>query len=150
MKNLFDSANIAEIRSRIDALTPASRPLWGKMGPAQAMAHVAMSFELALGERRPPRMMVGRVIGALIKPKAFGNDDPMFKNSPTVPGLVVQDSRDFDVERARLRDLIDRFVEGGPAACTRHPHAFFGVLSPEEWAILMYKHTDHHLRQFGA
>ena len=31
-----------------------------------------------------------------------------------------------------------------------NPHSFFGRLTPEEWAVLMYKHVDHHLRQFGA
>jgi hypothetical protein len=49
-----------------------------------------------------------------------------------------------------LRGLIDRFVASGPAGCTNHPHSFFGRLTPEEWAILMYKHLDHHLRQFGV
>ncbi|MBK8485790.1 MAG: DUF1569 domain-containing protein [Saprospiraceae bacterium] len=24
----------------------------------------------------------------------------------------------------------------------------FGFLTPEEWALAMYKHMDHHLRQF--
>jgi len=38
----------------------------------------------------------------------------------------------------------------GPAGCTKHPHSFFGKLTPEEWAILSYKHLDHHLRQFGV
>jgi hypothetical protein len=46
--------------------------------------------------------------------------------------------------------LIDRFAAAGPQGCTTHPHAFFGSLTPDEWAILMYKHLDHHLRQFGA
>lgn len=114
------------------------------------LAHVAMSFELALGERRPPRMLVGRVIGGIIKPKAFDNDDPMLRHSPTVPGLAVEDARDAEAERRNVLLLFDRFVAGGPAACTTHPHPFFGPLSPEEWAILMHKHVDHHLRQFGG
>jgi transposase InsO family protein len=46
--------------------------------------------------------------------------------------------------------VIDRFVAAGPKSCTTHPHSFFGPLTPEEWAILMYKHLDHHLRQFGV
>jgi len=50
----------------------------------------------------------------------------------------------------RLAGLIDRFAAGGPAGCTQHPHSFFGPLTPDEWAILMYKHLDHHLRQFGV
>jgi hypothetical protein len=27
---------------------------------------------------------------------------------------------------------------------------FRGEPKPDEWAVLMYKHTDHHLRQFGV
>jgi hypothetical protein len=54
------------------------------------------------------------------------------------------------VPDSRRASLIDRFVSGGPSACTNHPHPFFGPLTPAEWAILMYKHLDHHLRQFGV
>lgn len=46
--------------------------------------------------------------------------------------------------------VIDRFVAGGPSKCTAYPHAFFGKLTPEQWGELMYKHLDHHLRQFDA
>jgi Protein of unknown function (DUF1569) len=44
----------------------------------------------------------------------------------------------------------DRFAKGGAEGCTKHPHNFFGKLTPLEWATGMYKHLDHHLRQFGA
>ena len=107
-------------------------------------------MELALGDRIPPRMLVGRIIGRMVKPMALGNDEPMRRNSPTVKGLVVQDERDLGTERTRLCGLIDRFAAAGPAGCTTHPHSFFGRLTPDEWAILMYKHLDHHLRQFGV
>jgi Protein of unknown function (DUF1569) len=43
--------------------------------------------------------------------------------------------------------LIDRLA-AGPEACTKHPHSFFGPLTPVEWAALTYRHLDHHLRQF--
>jgi transposase InsO family protein len=62
--------------------------------------------------------------------------------------LVVRDDRDFVVEKQRLRGLIGRFAAGGSWVCTKHPHFFFGPLTPEEWAALMYQHLDHHLRQF--
>ncbi len=28
-------------------------------------------------------------------------------------------------------------------------HGFFGTMSVRDWQRWMYKHTDHHLRQFG-
>jgi hypothetical protein len=74
----------------------------------------------------------------------------MERNAPTAPVLRISDERDLDAERERLCALIDRFQVGGPLHCTTHPHAFFGRLAPHEWAELMYKHLDHHLRQFGA
>jgi len=40
---------------------------------------------------------------------------------------------------------IDQPVCRGRAeGCTTNPHSFFGRLTPEEWAELMYKHLDHH------
>lgn len=105
---------------------------------------------MATGDVRPKRMMAGYLFGPVIRRLALGNEEPMRRNSPTVPELVIADDRDFDAEREQLIALIDQFVAGGAAKCTTHPHAFFGKLTPEQWAELMYKHLDHHLRQFGA
>ena len=86
----------------------------------------------------------------VVKRLAIGNDQPIRRNTPTSPDLVVADERELESERRRLDRLIDRFAAAGPAGCTTHPHSFFGRLAPREWAVLMYKHLDHHLRQFGA
>ncbi len=149
-KNLFEADAAAEVRRRVACLRPDGERLWGRMDAAQALAHCSASLELALGERRPPRKLLGRLVGRIIKPLALGDDKPMRRNSPTVDGLEVGDERDLETERRRLCELIDRFAAAGPAGCTAHPHSFFGRLTPREWAVLMYKHLDHHLRQFGA
>jgi hypothetical protein len=120
------------------------------MTAPQALAHCAVSMEMALGDRLPPRMVAGRVIGWMVKPLAIGDDKPLKRNAPTSPELIIADERDLDTERQRLLRLVDRFVTGGTAGCTAHPHTFFGPLTPDEWAVLMYKHLDHHLRQFGV
>jgi hypothetical protein len=150
MKNLFDAARVEEVKQRMARLRPDSERQWGKMSAPQALAHCSRGFELASGDLRPPRVLIGRIIGPIIKPKVFGNDEPLRRNSPTVKGLVIQDDRDLAEERAGLCGVIDRFVAAGSKGCTKHPHSFFGPLTPEEWAILMYKHLDHHLRQFGV
>jgi len=150
MKHLFDAVIVEEVQARMAQLAPESAPLWGTMNAAQALAHCALALEWAVGDRIPPRMWLGRIMGRMVKPMVLGNDAPMRRNSPTAKDLVVQDARDLGAERERLRGLIDRFAGAGPAGCTTHPHSFFGRLTPEEWATLMYKHLDHHLRQFGA
>lgn len=150
MKNLFDRSNAAEIILRIDAVQPTNVRLWGKMTAPQALAHCSGAMEWAVGDKRPPRMFVGRLLGPLVKKKVVSDDKPLARGTPTSPELVISDERDLASERARLHALVDRFSTAGPKGCTSHPHTFFGQLSPDEWAVLMYKHVDHHLRQFGA
>jgi hypothetical protein len=150
MKNLYEPAAAAEIRARLQNLRPDSQRQWGTMNVAQAVAHCAKAMEGAVGDSRPKRMFIGRIIGPLIKRLAIRNDDPIRRNSPTAPDLVIADERQLERERQRLSSLIDRFAAAGPAGCTTHPHAFFGRMTPQEWSVLSYKHLDHHLRQFGA
>jgi hypothetical protein len=150
MKNLFDAATATEIKERIARLGPGSTRLWGKMSAAQAMAHCATTMEWAVGDSFAPRMFAGRILGPLVKSKVLKDDAPIGRNAPTAKSLVVADERDLGKERQRLCELIDRFSAGGTQACTKHAHTFFGPLTPEEWARLMYKHLDHHLRQFGV
>lgn len=150
MKNLFEVARVEELKQRIAQLRPDSKREWGKMSPAQALEHCSRGIEMALGDKNLPRMLVGRILGWMVKPKVIGNDAPLRRNSPTMKELIVQDDPELGTERTRLCGLIDRFAAAGPAGCTTHPHSFFGRLTPEEWAILMYKHLDHHLRQFGV
>jgi hypothetical protein len=114
------------------------------------MAHCAIGLESATGTREIPRVMIGRLIGRFVKPLALGDDKPMKRNSPTAREFLIDSERDLDVERARVSALVDRFASAGPGGCTTRPHAFFGPMTPDEWSILMYKHLDHHLRQFGA
>jgi hypothetical protein len=150
MKNLFEAATAEEVKGRIAQLRPDSERAWGKMNAAQAVAHCAASMEWAVGDVYPPRMLLGRIIGRVVKPMVLRDEEPMRRNSPTVKSLVMQDERDLRTERERLCRLIDRFRAAGPEGCTKNPHSFFGRLTPNEWATLMYKHLDHHLRQFRA
>ena len=150
MTDLFEAQTVKQLKARMAKLGPDSRRLWGTMTAAQALAHCAASMEWAVGDAAPPRMLLGRIIGWLVKPLLLGNDQPMRKNTKTVKSLIVNDQRDLDSERERLNRLIDRFAAGGPEGCTRHPHSFFGPLTPQEWATLEYKNLDHHLRQFGV
>src|ERR1700730_10862614 len=145
-KNLFEAAAVDEVKRRMAQLRPDSERLWGKMNAAQALAHCSVAMGMAVGEVRPPRILLGRLLGPLAKKSVNGT--PMRRNSMTEKSAVVTDERDFVVERQRLRESIDHFAAGGPGICTTHPHFFFGPLTRVESARLMYRHLDHHLRQF--
>jgi hypothetical protein len=150
MKNLFEPTDINGIRKRMARLRPDSQRRWGKMNVGQMLAHCSAAIEMAEGKVTPPRILLGRVLGPLAKKSLIVKGEPMRRNAMTEKSVLVTDERDFMVERQRLLGSIDRFASGGPAICTKHPHFFFGPLTPMEWAVLMYQHLDHHLRQFDV
>jgi Protein of unknown function (DUF1569) len=149
MKNLFERETVDEVIARIDKLQPASERQWGKMDLAQMMAHCSATMDMASGRLNLPRIFIGRILGPLVKP-IYTNEKPFSRNSPTDKKLLVADQRDFAGEQEQLKLKVRQFYEGGEAKCTRHPHPFFGSLTPQAWSRGSYKHLDHHLRQFGA
>lgn len=149
MKNLLENEAADEVVARIEKLQPAVQRQWGKMDVAQMMAHCSAALDMASGKVILPRIFIGRLIGPLVKP-IYTSEKPFSKNNPTAPTLVVSDQRDFQREQEQLKLRVLEFQQGGGANCTRHPHPFFGSLTPYEWGRGMYKHLDHHLRQFGA
>jgi hypothetical protein len=148
MQNLFDSVDREAIVRRLTALRPGSPRQWGKMSPAQMLAHCAAALEVACGDRPKKQTLLGRIVTPFIRSSILG-EKPFGRNSPTDPDFVIADERDFALERRRLGALIDRFCERGSSAAAGQVHSFFGRLSGDEWGRLMHKHLDHHLRQFG-
>jgi Protein of unknown function (DUF1569) len=149
MNNLYNQLDVDGILKRIEQLQPDTQRLWGKMNVGQMLAHVNVSLETAMGLNFPKRMFIGKLIGGFMKSKVL-NETTLAKNSPTDKYYVFTDTREFEKEKLKAIELIKTFYEAGPSKCTSHPHSFFGKFSPEEWAILQWKHFDHHLRQFSV
>ena len=150
MKHLFEPAKAEEVKQRLARLQSDSPRQWGKMDPAQMLAHCSATIEIALGKPSQPRILLGRLLGALAKRSLLVKGEPMRRNAMTEASCLVTDDRNYKAERLRFFELMDRFWAGGPSGCTNHPHFFFGRLTPLEWATLMYSHLDHHLRQFNC
>ena len=146
MATILDAEARAALARRVYALTPEAQRRWGSMTSAQAMAHLADALKMALGEmhvtarQSPLRWM-------LIK-KLIIHVAPMPKSAPTVPELKGRAAGDFTAEAAAICSMLDRCADPAQSLATEHPT--FGRLSRHDWGTLIYKHTDHHLRQFGA
>ena len=149
MKNLFDSDTYSEISQRINSLSPESGRQWGKMNVAQMLAHCKEAFKVPLSDKKMPRMLIGILIGWAFKKKLY-NEDPWKKNLPTAPDFIIKDERDFEEEKQELSGMISQFHNGGPEKVGLFPHPMFGTLTTEQWGKSMYKHLDHHLKQFGV
>ncbi|MEK4040985.1 DUF1569 domain-containing protein [Paenibacillus sp. FSL L8-0493] len=149
MENIYNKLHTAEILSRIENLSPNSKPQWGKMNVAQMLAHCSAFQDIAIGNSFPPRNWLGMLIGSFIK-SIFYNDKSVPHNMSTIPTILILDDRDFGKEKEILKQKILIFQSNGPEKCSSHPHPFFGKFTPEQWGKGIYKHLDHHLRQFGG
>jgi hypothetical protein len=119
------------------------------MDVAQMLAHCAQGLDAAMTDRPVRQAFLGRLVTPFLRPLILGGK-PFRRNAPTDPSFVVSDFRDFEAEMRRLAHLIDRFIQRGPGQAARVPHIFFGRLRGDQWGRLMFKHLDHHLRQFGV
>jgi hypothetical protein len=150
MKSMFDKETYAEMVKRIEAMRHDSPRQWGKMTQDQVMHHCVHATKLAVGEAKLKRSLLGRILGPIAK-KGFLEDKPFRQSLPTASELVVVSNKyDFEKEKAELLRLVKKLHEGGEAGTTKHPHGFFGELTPQQWAESQWKHLDHHLRQFGC
>ena len=148
-KSLYRAADRLEILQRIGRLREDAPAQWGKMDAAQMLAHCQVALRVALGELELKRVLIGVLFGRLAK-KSLMRAEPFRRNLPTGREFIVADRRDFRRERGQLVALIERFAAAGPDGLAKGPHPFFGQLTTEEWETLMWKHLDHHLRQFEA
>jgi hypothetical protein len=150
MRNLFNPTDVNTMIGRINKLTPETQRLWGKMTVDQMLAHLNVAMETVNGNhvmKNAP--LFARMIGKMMK-KGVLSEKQWRKGSPTDKSYIITDKRNFEEEKTKTIAALNEFLAGGPEKCTRHPHPFFGSLSPEEWAIFQWNHMDHHLRQFGV
>jgi len=137
----------AAILQRIGALSPDSKRQWGKMTLPQTLAHCHKPLQTALGQRVSKRGLIGFLFGRMAKKKFVDSDAPFNQNSPTDPKFLDPSADDMEKERGELVELVNQFVAQGPKDSV---HPFFGPMSANDWDRLMWKHLDHHLRQFGV
>lgn len=145
--SLFDPNDRRQVVGRIQALTPDSQRQWGTMELPKALCHMADQLRLALGEieiARKPSAMGWPVVRSLVVRYL-----PFPKGVKTAPELLRTDAESLEEARASLLAEIDRVVARGEAGSWA-PHPLFGPLGGADWGILMDRHLDHHLRQFGV
>lgn len=135
-------------QDRVDQLTPASQPQWGKMSVAGMLAHLNDSYRMATGElsvkgkwlpfRYPPlRQLVVYTM-------------PIPKSAPTAPELIARCGQaELEAERRAFHNWMEQL--GHITSDSQLvPHPAFGNLSHKEYGVLMARHAEHHLRQFGV
>ena len=151
VKNIFEKTISQDIIDRISSLNPQSQPQWGKMNVAQMLAHCNVLYEMLYEseKHKKPNAFFKFILKTFVK-KVVTNDVAYKQNNKTAPQFIITDSRDFEKEKSRLVEYINRTQLLGESHFDGKESHSFGVLNKSEWSNMFYKHLDHHLQQFGV
>jgi hypothetical protein len=148
MRSVFEATDRDSLSRRLHTLHPEQPARWGRMDVRQMLCHIADQMRVALGElpaqprRTPFRNPALRFLAVHLLPWPKGRIPTLPEMRSTRPGVWEEDL-------ARAEALLQAVAQrGADGAWAEHPA--FGQMSGREWGWLVYKHVDHHLRQFGA
>jgi hypothetical protein len=149
MKSILVESEKLELIERINKLTKDTMPFWGTMSVSQMLAHCTVSLQLAFGEIIPELNEKFLQIGRQVKDRLFESE--MFtKNVPTTKEFLVADNKDFENNKFILIEYINKYSLTDINDTKMAPHPYFGDMTVKEWGMLIWKHTNHHLSQFGV
>ena len=150
LPNIFTNPVSDKIIERINKLRPDTQPVWGKMSAAQMLAHCNVAYEMIFENIHPkPNFIMKFILKTLVKNKVVG-ETPFPHNSRTAPQFIIKESKDFESEKQRLVNYINKTQQLGESHFDNKESASFGALNKTEWNNMLYKHLDHHLSQFGV
>jgi hypothetical protein len=150
MKNIFDPKTTDELIVRVNALTPDTPAVWGKMTVDQMLAHTIVAYDMAYTDKYPkPNAFMRFKLRSFVK-KGVVNETPYPKNSRTAPAFIISDRRNFEQEKNQLISYLEQARDLGASHFEGKESPSFGAMRAGEWNNLFYKHLDHHLTQFGV
>jgi hypothetical protein len=117
------------------------------MSAPEMVCHLSESLKMTLGDL-PCAPKSGALRYAPLK-QFIIYVAPWPKGVPTAPELLARVPASWPNDVKDLNVLLERLA--ARSAATSWPdHPAFGRLSTRAWGRLVYRHMDHHLRQFGA
>lgn len=148
MRSILNEGDRAEIISRLNSLSASSTRRWGSLDVAGMLQHLRRSAQMTLGELPVPSKSK-RALQTFPLKHLILYLIPFPKGAPTAPELKPVDAVSFEEERAALLGMLEQ-IGTGPREGEGPAHPLFGPLTWQEWGVATYKHTNHHLKQFGA
>ena len=146
MLSVLDPAYRRSLIERLGVIDAEASPEWGTMTAGAMVCHLADQLRGAMGDLHVAsrETWLRRTLGRWF---LLRTSLPVPKGRPTAAEMLTTEPGNFREDRREFVRLLERFTSWeGPL----DPHPMLGRLSHSEWAILVARHVDHHLRQFGA
>lgn len=149
-KTIFTEPIREELINRITLLNDNSNARWGKMNVFQMVKHNTYWNGWILGEdnHKYKQAFMGKIFGGIGLRKMIKDENPFDKNIPTSSQFKVREmDGDLEVEKLKWISLMKAYENYDNPDFI---HDFFGKMTRAQIGILVFKHSDHHLRQFGV
>jgi hypothetical protein len=151
MRTVADPAVLRSLIERLHALRPDSGRRWGTLTPHEMLCHLGDANSMVLRTRPRTRPVPDRR-RPVIKCLVLWSPIRWPHGWPTNP---MQDPRAGGTQPSVFAADLARVIGGlegiaaARAGALEPLHGTFGDMSLSDWQRWAYKHTDHHLRQFG-
>jgi hypothetical protein len=142
-----------EFTPLVKQISSDALPAWGKMTLQQMVEHFSDAVRIASGKSTVKEIVTPA--GNIPKMQEFLMSDKPFKENtlnPLMPEVPVPvRNKSIELAITELQKELDYFLmvfDKNQHQLTRNP--FFGDLNYQQNVQLLYKHAQHHLRQFGV
>jgi hypothetical protein len=148
LETIFNPTNFLDVYNRTVNLKPGAQRQWGKMNVIQMLNHLKVSTGsgIKIYNLKDESSFLWRVILKFLVMRVLKR---LPKNARSPEGFKIEMNRalDFNNEKQQVLNVLKKAYS---ATSETYPHPLFGNMSREEWGRLVYRHFDHHLRQFGS
>lgn len=151
MKTVADAHVLESLRTRLRAVEPDRARRWGSLTPHEMLCHLGDATDMVLGRRQRKGEAPLRHRPLV---KGLGLWTPLrwphgWKTNPAHdPRAEGTRPSEFAKDLARALQGLEGIAAAAPFSLIPS-HGFFGTMSVRDWQRWAFKHTDHHLRQFG-
>lgn len=149
LKSVFQEDTRRELTDRINSLNPESKGQWGKMNVCQMIKHMNIWNEWILGKNdyTYKQGFAGKIFGKTMLKKHTKDERAMSKGMPAGNFTVKEKEGDPEQLKSTWIELMESYKDFSNPGFV---HDFYGKMTKEQIGIFVYKHTDHHLRQFNS
>jgi hypothetical protein len=148
MKSIFDKETREQLIIRVKLLNENSLAQWGKMNVYQMIKHCILCEEMYLGKTIYKQSLLGFLLGKIALNQLLKDDKPKKRNSPTKQEFkIAENTGNLLADKMNWISLIQEYENYSK---NEFVHWFYGKMTAEQVGISVYKHIDHHLRQFDC
>ncbi|PRY85939.1 DUF1569 domain-containing protein [Mongoliibacter ruber] len=147
-KSILDPEVVEDVIARGSRLNVADTANWGKMSATEMLAHCNLAHQSIL--KAPPAEKSGgwkKWIAKIIFLHVMKEFPKGARGAERFDMKGKVDVALFEEEKSKFVHIIGKYSRLDHKLAGYHPR--FGALNHREWGIFVWRHVDHHLRQFG-